>query len=157
MVYIFLAFISGFMVLISMIINSHLAKKIGVFQGTFINFFMGALLTTVIILFSKNSFPMNFESYVDIPLWAFFGGLIGVIIVSISNVIVPRIPTIYTTLLIFIGQLLTGLIVDYFVGSNISIGKLIGGALILMGLLFNFKVDKKYSVKKELLTADKQS
>lgn len=153
MLYIFLAFISGFLVIISMIINSHLAKKIGVFQGTFINFTMGVLFTTIILLFSGDLFATTFASLVDIPFWAFLGGVIGVAIVSISNVIVPKIPVIYTTLLVFAGQLIASISLDYLYGSSISKGKLIGGAFIIAGLVYNFTVDKKYITKNRVQTA----
>lgn len=153
MLYIFLAFISGFLVIISMIINSHLAKKIGVFQGTFINYAMGLLFSAIILLLTGSLFDITFETLTNIPLWAFFGGIIGVAVVSISNVIVPKIPVIYTTLLVFVGQLIAGILLDYFYGSSISKGKLIGGAFIIAGLVYNFTVDKKYITKNRVQTA----
>ncbi len=65
------------------------------------------------------------------------------IVVSASNVVIPKIPTMYTTLLIFIGQIFTGIIIDYLRLSSISKGKIIGGLLILLGMLYNSNVDKK--------------
>lgn len=38
-----------------------------------------------------------------------------------------------------------GIIIDYFTGSLISKGKIIGGFLIIAGLTYNFNVDKKHS------------
>jgi len=150
MLYIFLAFISGFLVIISMIINSHLAKKIGVFQGTFINYVMGVIFTAIILLLSGDLFDTTFASLTDIPFWALLGGVIGVAVVSISNVIVPKIPVIYTTLLIFAGQLIVGILLDYFYGSSISKGKLIGGAFIIAGLVYNFIIDKKHLAENQV-------
>jgi transporter family-2 protein len=129
-----------------MIINSHLAKKIGVFQGTFINYVMGLLFTVVVLLVRNNSIDVSFQLLYEIPFWAYLGGLIGVVVVAVSNIIIPQIPTIYTTLLIFSGQLFTGIIIDYFAGGLISKGKIIGGVLIIAGLTYNFNVDKKHAL-----------
>lgn len=149
MLYIILAFIAGCLVLLSMIINSHLAKKIGIFQGTFVNYIVGLLFTILVLLFTNNTINLSFNSLSKIPFWAYLGGLIGVLVVTISNIVIPKIPTIYSTLLIFSGQLFTGIIIDYFTSNLISKGKIIGGFLIIAGLTYNFNIDKKHLVKSE--------
>jgi len=126
-----------------MIINSHLAKIIGIFQGTLINYVVGLLSTIALIIIVKNSVNISLSSYNHIPLWAFLGGLLGVIVVASTNIVIPKIPTIYTTLLIFMGQLFTGILIDYFRVGFISKGKIIGGLLILLGIIYNSNVDKK--------------
>ena len=143
MIYIILAVLCGCITIISMIINSHLAKIIGVFQGTLINYIVGLATTLSLIIIVKSSMNLSFSSFNKIPLWALLGGMIGVAVVASSNIILPKIPTIYTTLLIFIGQLFTGILIDYFRVGFVSKGKIIGGILILLGLLYNSNVDKK--------------
>jgi len=143
MLYIILAVLCGCITIISMIINSHLSKKIGVFQGAFINYAVGLISTILLLTIVKNSVDLSFSSFDGIPLWALLGGLLGVMVVSASNIVIPKIPTIYTTLLIFIGQLFTGILIDYFRVGFVSKGKIIGGLLILIGLIYNSNVDKK--------------
>jgi transporter family-2 protein len=143
MLYIILAVLCGCITILSMIINSHLSKKIGVFQGTLINYIVGLLTTILIITIVKNSLNLSLGSFTKIPLWALLGGLLGVIVVASSNIIIPKIPTIYTTLLIFMGQLFTGILIDYFRVGFVSRGKIIGGLLILIGLVYNSNIDKK--------------
>jgi len=143
MLYIILAVLCGCITIISMIINSHLAKKIGTLQGTLINYIVGLTSTILLMIIVKSSVNLSFNSFTKIPWWALLGGLLGVMVVASSNVVLPKIPTIYTTLLIFIGQLFTGILIDYFIVGFISKGKIIGGLLILLGLLYNSNVDKK--------------
>lgn len=138
-----LAMIGGGLTIISMIINAGLAKEIGVLRGTLINYIVGLSVISILMLFSKNTYNFNIASFSNIPFYAFLGGLIGVIVVSASNIVIPKIPTMYTTLLIFIGQIFTGIIIDYLKLSTISRGKIIGGLLILLGMLYNSKIDKK--------------
>ncbi|MCY6483062.1 DMT family transporter [Clostridium aestuarii] len=149
MLYIILALISGCLVILSMVINSYLAKKIGVFQGTFVNYTVGLLFTTLILVFKNEFANLSMSALSHIPFWAYLGGVIGVMVVVISNIIIPKIPAIYSTLLIFIGQLFTGLFIDHFTGNLISKGKIIGGFLIIAGLMYNFNVDKKQIAKNE--------
>jgi transporter family-2 protein len=147
MLYIILAALCGCTTILSMIVNSHLSKKIGVFQGTFVNYIVGLLTTILLITIVKDSMNLSFASFPQIPLWALLGGLLGVMVVASANIIIPKIPTIYTTLLIFIGQLFTGILIDYFRVGFVSNGKIIGGLLILLGLLYNSSVDKKEFLK----------
>lgn len=143
MLYIILAVLCGCITIISMIINSHLAIRIGVFKGTLINYIVGLTTTLLLMIIVKSSVNLSYSSFSKIPVWALLGGMIGVAVVASSNVILPKIPTIYTTLLIFIGQLFTGILIDYFMVGFISKGKIIGGLLILLGLLYNSNVEKK--------------
>lgn len=143
MLYIILAVLGGCITIVSMIINSHLAKKIGVFQGTLINYIVGLLSTILLIAIVRTSLSFSFDSFSKIPFWAFLGGIVGVTVVASSNIIIPKIPIIYTSLLIFVGQLFTGILIDYLRIGFVSKGKIIGGILILLGLIYNSNVDKK--------------
>lgn len=143
MIYIIIAFLTGGLVILSMIVNSNLAKRVGTFQGTFINYTVGILFTAIILLFNKSSLNISIDSLASIPFWAYLGGAIGVMVVAMSNIIIPKIPTIYSTLLIFMGQLFTGIVIDSMAGSLVSKGKIIGGLLIVAGLVYNFNLDKR--------------
>ncbi|MBK5241736.1 DMT family transporter [Clostridium sp.] len=149
MLYIISAALCGCFIILSMIINSHLAKKVGVFQGTLVNYIVGLLTTILLIIIVRNFVDLSYNDYSKIPLWALLGGLIGVMVVASSNVVIPKIPTIYTTLLIFIGQIFTGILIDYFIAGFVSKGKVIGGVLILIGIMYNSTVDKKELIIKE--------
>lgn len=149
MIYIILAFLCGGLTIISMIINANLGKKVGVFQGGFINYSVGLSVTLILILLLK--FTGNFEvSYFNgIPFYAFLGGFIGVMVVVASNTVIPKIPAVYSTILIFIGQIFTGIIIDYFRAGSISFGKILGGVIIIGGMAYNSFIDKSKVVSSE--------
>ncbi|MBU5425052.1 DMT family transporter [Tissierella pigra] len=144
MIYIILAIAGGFLTILSMVVNASLAKRIGVFQGAFINY-IGGLIIILLITMGLREY-LHMEALVNIPFYAFLGGALGVVIVASSNVIIPKIPTIYSTLLIFIGQIFTGVIIDYLRLSHVSKGKIIGGLIVVLGILYNSNVDKKQLV-----------
>jgi len=143
LIYIVFAFFTGCLTIISMIINSKLAMKIGALQGILINFIVGLLFSLLLLLINFNSIDFSSEILSRIPAWAYLGGAIGVIGISINNIVVPKIGAIYATLLIFIGQLFMGITIDFFIGNSISRGKIIGGLLILGGMVYNSYIDKK--------------
>lgn len=143
--YIILAFLTGSAVILSLVINSKLAEKIGIFQGSLVNYTVGLLFSTLVLIFNYKHINMAIELFIDIPFWVYLGGFIGVIVLSINNIVIPKIPTIYSTLLLFIGQLSMGMLIDFVIGNTISMGKIAGGLLILSGMLYNFYVDKKAS------------
>jgi uncharacterized membrane protein YdcZ (DUF606 family) len=150
--YIFLALITGACVIFSMIINSRLSDHMGIFQGTFVNYLTASTLSLIIILFNKDIFSITLKALSQTPNWAFWGGIIGIAVVAISNVIIPKIPAIYSTLIIFIGQLIAGLVIDFALGTTISTGKLIGGTFVIIGLFYNFKVD--FDVKQDKINKE---
>ena len=147
LIYLVISTIAGVTVVIGRIINSNLATKIGTFQGTFINYIVGLSVSFLFLFLSNEKTTISFTNMKGIPLWAYLGGLAGVIIIVLSNYLTPKISSFYFTLLVFIGQLFIGIIIDYFTFHDLSIGKLIGGLFVLIGLTYNLWIDKKQGPK----------
>ena len=141
--YFTLAFAAGVTTVVARIVNSHLAGKIGLLQGTFYNYVMGILSASIILLFSNEVNQLSSLDFSSIPVKAYFGGIFGIAVVVLSSYVTPRISVFYQTLFVFIGQIFVGIIVDYFVLNQLSVGKIIGGILVLFGLLYNLMIDKK--------------
>ena len=150
MINIIIAFIAGAMVILSMTINSSLSRKIGVFQGAFVNYAVGLFFAIIAFAVTRSYNTIAISKFQGLPFWAYLGGAVGVVVVGISNVIIPKIPTIYSTLLIFIGQLFAGILIDFFREGLISKGKIIGGILIIAGMMYNFCVDNSENKNKNI-------
>lgn len=138
-----LAILAGASIVISRIINANLGDKIGVFSSTFFNYIVGFTFSLIILLFTKEltalpNLPLN-----EVPLLGYLGGFLGVIVVSFSSFVAPKISAFYMTLFCFIGQLFIGMILDYMSLGTLSFGKIIGGILVLAGLTYNLNIDKK--------------
>jgi len=143
MFYIFISILAGVSVVISRIINSNLAKIIGIFQSTFFNYVIGLFFSLIFLLISKEILQIPGIKFHSIPLWAYLGGFVGVLVIVLSSYITPKISAFYLTLLIFIGQLFLGIIIDFFTFNKLSLAKIIGGFLVLVGLTYNLILDKK--------------
>lgn len=140
---IILAMLGGVLTTLSMIVNSSLGKKIGVLQSTCINYIVGLICSTLVLILLGSSVKVNAETFLKMPFYIFLGGAIGVSVVYFSNIIIPKIPVVYSTLLLFVGQVVTGIIIDFFVMSEISFSKLVGAIVIIIGILYNSKIDAK--------------
>lgn len=145
-IYMIISILAGVSIVVARIINSNLAERIGIFQGTLFNYIVGLIFSFIFLLLSNESINIFSTKMKSIPLWAYLGGLVGVLVIVLSSYITPKISAFYLTLLIFIGQLFVGISIDYFTLSKLSIGKIIGGFLVLIGLTYNLLIDEKQKV-----------
>lgn len=145
--YFSMAILAGISIVVARIINANLANRIGLFQGTVFNYLTGVLFSLIFLLFSKEMLSLGNIDWKSIPIWAYFGGIVSVAVVVLSSYVTPNISVFYQTLFVFIGQLFVGIIVDFVVLNQLSIGKVIGGILVLVGLTLNLVLDTK-SLKK---------
>ncbi|WP_144507149.1 DMT family transporter [Bacillus mycoides] len=144
MLYICIAILAGVSIVIARIINANLAKEIGNWEGTFFNYITGLFFSMLFLIFSSDSLYISSHTLQSIPVAVYLGGLVGVIVISLANYITPKIPAFYLTLLIFIGQLFTGTVIDFFLSNELSIGKIVGGIFVLIGLTYNLLIDRPF-------------
>ena len=140
---IFVCIAAGIFIVAARNINSMLAEKKGLYVSTFFNYLTGIFFAVLFLLFSSETLRLSVKSMGQVPWWAYLGGLVGVVVVTMSNHLTPKISAFYMTLIIFIGQLFTGIVIDYFALHILSVGKLSGGLLVLLGLACNLYFDKK--------------
>lgn len=135
--------LAGITLVVSRIINANLAKSIGLFQGTLINYITGLMGSVLFLIISKETLDLTNVEMGRLPFWAYLGGLLGVAVVVLSNYLTHKIPALQLTLLIFTGQLFVGILIDYFIEKKLSVGKITGGLLVLAGLAYNSMLDQK--------------
>jgi transporter family-2 protein len=142
---IILSFITGITIVLSRTINGKLAVETNVNISTWFNYLTGTIVSFIVFLFFMQSEPLLVPA--ENPL-IFTGGLVGVCAVFITNVCVSKISSFYMTLLLFTGQIFTGVIIDIILSQSFSPKNLIGGIIITIGLALDMWVNKK-RLKKE--------
>lgn len=140
-----LAIFAGTLTTLSMIINSTLAKKTSLLQSTLINYIVGLIFSIITFLCIGNTIKLSSIQFKNIPMYMFLGGLMGAVIVYISNMIIPKIPVFRSMILLFIGQVTASIIIDFILNGNIEINKIAGALIVTLGLLYNSRIDKKLS------------
>lgn len=143
MLMILLAVLGGVLTTLSMVVSSTIGKKIGLIQSTIIHY-IGGLIGGVFILIGLGSkVAPSITEMSRMPFYIFLGGIIGVIVVYTSNIVIPKIPVVYSTLLMFSGQMLCAIIIDTIVMGDFSWVKLLGAIIVVLGILYNSRVDAK--------------
>jgi len=141
---IILSLLTGFTIVVNRTINAALAEETNTFYSTLYNYITGLVTGIVLLLIlgmnTAGAAPANQ------PLWMYFGGAVGVIVVCLSNLIVVKISSVSMTLLTFIGQIFTGILLDALLTGAFSMVNLIGGFFVTAGLAINLFLDSKNKV-----------
>jgi transporter family-2 protein len=136
----FVTFVAGLLLTIQVGLNATLGRAVGNLRfAVFMNFLVG--LTGLMIFFAAGgggAWPSR-EGLAAVPMWAWFGGLLGAFYVTIATLAGPRIGAAALLALTVFGQLIASLLVDQFgwLGfpvQPISATKLVGAALLLGGV-----------------------
>ena len=142
------AFAAGITIVVSRSINAALAQHIGAYESSFFNYLTG-LLTSIVFLFIfgiSNLTALSKLPFASDPL-LYLGGAIGVINIVILNLVVSKVPALQLTLLIFIAQLLTGMLLDWLLYDQSSFKKMFGCGIVLLGLLHYQYVLRKQAIR----------
>lgn len=142
MLYILVAILSGITNVISRSVNFVLSDKIGVYQSTFFNYIFGLIGSFILLVISGETFKLFTASSYSAPWIVYVGGLVGVAVVSLQVFLSSKVSSFYLTLLLFVGQLFTGIIIDCVSTGKISVYQIIGGVLVIVGLGYNLYLDK---------------
>ncbi|MBD2353136.1 DMT family transporter [Tolypothrix sp. FACHB-123] len=78
-----------------------------------INFIVGFTTITVMIITGIFS-TQNLDRLVSVPWWAFLGGLLGAIFVTLNTIVIPRLGLTTTTLAVVCSQMILSLVIDQF-------------------------------------------
>ena len=129
---IFCALTAGTAKVLSRSVNSKLSGKTGLLKSTFFNFVSGLLFSIILIIsFHKPQLAgsRHFE------LWMLLGGVISVSVVFLLSYSLKAVSSVNMTVLLFIGQMSTGLILDFAVNNVFVLNTFIGIIVIGIGLI----------------------
>ena len=135
-----LALIMGIIIPYQSQVNAKLGAALGhPLLGTFVNFTVGLLLICLVVVVNKIPMPTIQSLKVVHPIY-YIGGAMGVMFVSGSLFLVPRIGAINLFSCLIAGQIVSSIVMDYFglfsnVSKEISRDKWIGLGLLVSEIL----------------------
>ncbi len=138
-------FASGINLVISRSFNARLAGHTSVYVSTFYNYVFGLITAIPVFFLLGRGEPALAGFALSQNWWIYLGGAIGVITVWLSNVVVVKIPALYITLLMFVGQVFTGVVLDTLIDGAFSSQNLIGGLFVAVGLTLNLLFERRAS------------
>lgn len=138
------SFASGMTMVGSRLANAGLAQRRGAGFSTIMNYVTG--LAGSLVIFALMGFPVATPDPDAVTgVWRilmYTGGILGAAGIFLSNVIAPRMPALQMTLLVFVGQVFSGMVLDALLGK-FSLGTLVGGLIIVAGMLINMRADRQ--------------
>lgn len=139
-----LSFAGGVTVVLSRTVNAGLSERIGAMQGSFVNHIVG-LPVTVGAFFLWGESDSIFTGFsLSSNGWIYFGGVLGVLVVLLFNITVPKTPAFRLTLLSFIGQVFAGIALDLITKQGYTGATFSGGLLIATGIAGNILLEQTY-------------
>ena len=137
------SFAAGVGLVVSRAASAALAEHTGAVASSFINHMAGLPLAVLLLLTIGSgelaAFP---EKLSGVPMWAYLGGIIGVLIIVITNVVLRKLSTFQVSLLLFVGQVFSSAAIDIFMGTDSSGRVFYGGVLVAAGILLNTIFEK---------------
>ncbi|HHU88374.1 MAG: DMT family transporter [Sphaerochaetaceae bacterium] len=143
--YLLLGTLTGVITMVQMVYNSRFATYKGVFFSARQNVISGLIFALIIYAFTQAERTIEaFKGIGQIPMPLLVGGgLLSVVVVSGSNFVLPKLPVIYSALLMSAAQIITSLAIDYYFYNLFSYPLLIGTLIILLSMVLNVVVDLK--------------
>jgi len=137
-----LALLTGVSVVTSRSINGALAKRSTASLSAWYNHLVG--LAGSLVVYAVLGFP-GLISFDDISLsnvWIFTGGLLGVLAVTFSNFLIHHVSSYSMTLLLFVGQITGGVLLDVFLEGSFAPIQILAGLIIVVGFCLNAYMTK---------------
>lgn len=134
-VFITMALIGGMLVTLSRQVNGRLALSGSALRSSFWNHAVGFLVLATYTFFAASFWPAGAS---EAPLWAWLGGVFGVVFITGGSWLIPRLGAALTGGLLVAGQMLSGVALDLLRGIEGSAWMRIAGVLlILLGVWFS--------------------
>ncbi len=129
-------------------LNALYARRNGLPMGTLANYVTGLVTALLVLLVMGEPAaikPLGALTFRTVAM--FLGGALGVGLIQTTIYITPRLPAFLSTLLIFVSQLGTGLLLDFLLTGSFTVAKLLGGLLVMLGLWHYGFVDRRAAAK----------
>lgn len=124
-------------------VNSTLSRRMAhPLHAAIISFGTGLLVLVVIAGLSGKLPPRFTASAATLPWWAWMGGSIGAYLVTTSILFAPRVGALHWIALLVTGQAIGSILLDHFglagfTQRSVTLGRLIGAALLVFGLVLS--------------------
>jgi bacterial/archaeal transporter family-2 protein len=129
---------AGFGLTLQIGMNSQLRRTLGsAYPAALISFLVGTAALVVLMLVTRTAVPSR-DTLASIPLWAWFGGMLGAFYVAISTIVAAELGASSLLALVIAGQLAMALLLDHFgwLGlpqNPVTLTRMLGVALLGTG------------------------
>ena len=140
------ALLSGLTIVFARTLNGQLTQRQGAMRSTVMNYITGLGTSILVMLFLGMKEPMWTSPALSGNWFMYLGGTLGVCLIMLLNVTVPKVPAFAFTLLQFLGQMVTSLALDAMLTGAFSVRNLLGGILVWIGLALDVWMRKRRAI-----------
>lgn len=133
---IFVGLIGGIAIGLQSPMSSILGNKLGLMEGAFIVHFSGAVAASIPLLIWSGG---NLAKWRDVPWYTLGAGAFGLVVVSALSFIIPKVGVAPAIILLVLGQLVVGSVLDHYglLGAAVrplTLQRLIGLIVVMAGV-----------------------
>jgi transporter family-2 protein len=135
----FLGLAAGFGLTVQVAMNSQLRKFLqSANSAALVSFLVGGFALAALVVATRAPLPSR-EALASVPVWAWFGGMLGAFYVASSTIIAAELGASSLLALALFGQLSTALVIDHFgwLGmpvNPVTLTRMAGVALLAIGV-----------------------
>lgn len=138
LIFYIIAIFTGALLSIEGALYGKLGEQVGSLEADFYNFFMGAIISLILLIFFGRG---NLTQITKFPKWNLIGGVLGVIYLLTLVIGVPIVGVGISMIAIVVGQMVTSMVIDHFgylgsTGKRISPNRVAALILMLAALIF---------------------
>ena len=133
------AFLLGCLNVINRTVGFQATRHIGNNSGTLMNYitaFMGACVVMMVYPQAR----AGLVNMSDASMFLYLGGVFGVIAFFLNITSLHKMNLFQSGVMILIGQLIASFLLDFAFGFTFSISKLIGIAILIIGVMYDKKI-----------------
>src|SRR3954470_806929 len=105
---------AGFGLTLQVGMNAQLRRSLGsAYPAALVSFLVGTAALVVMMLVTRTAVPSR-DALASIPLWAWFGGILGAFYVAMSTIVAVELGASSLLALVIAGQLAMALVLDHF-------------------------------------------
>lgn len=127
----------GILVTIVPIMNGANTQILGTIKVSFYHY-ISALITGIVAWFLYDQ-AMNLSGLAKVPLHYYMGGILGLSVILLMNYYAVRIKALHVAILPFLGQMVMGLLLDYWLFQIFNVKMILGLVIVLIGLYIQSK------------------
>ncbi|AFM41671.1 hypothetical protein Desaci_2743 [Desulfosporosinus acidiphilus SJ4] len=137
LIFAILALTIGAVNVINLMVNLQAKIALGTANGTLINYLEASVISFLLVLFTGEIKLTNLLYLKSIPTVYFLGGIFGLIsmVLVLHGLAISRIS--YATVVVLIGQLGAGFLIDTFISGKIIPLKIIGISMVVIGVFLD--------------------
>lgn len=143
------ALFAGFNLVVSRTINAQLAEQTNDTTSTFFNYVTGLLSSVIFFVLmwwmrgtGGMGGTLGTSGIVPSQWYMYFGGMMGMVIVFGTNVVLMHLSGFSLSLLLFVGQMFTSIVIDWLLLEQFSQPLFLGSILVCVGLCIHLWLEK---------------